>query len=159
MKSFYFFLLKIDHFRSFNVFLKKQKLKENLQTLFDKSFEDIFAFQQNFSSTQVEWNQIIITKKLMYKLPHQLSNDLRLRILGNQKISRKSLKHSYLMAITQPTTRKPNFDVFGNNWQKISSKAFHRKTYFALFCEFVHNLLSKIVAIKIISLESLHSVL
>ena len=62
----------------------------------------------------------------MYKLPHKLPNDLiiaaggalvltqekkRLRILRIYEISRKYLKCVELMASTQPSTQKPNFDV------------------------------------------------
>ena len=50
-----------------------------------------------------------------------------------------------LMASTQQYTEIPNFDVLGKILQKISCKTFHKKTYFAYFCEFVSNLLSKIV--------------
>ena len=49
------------------------------------------------------------------------------------------------MPSTQPAIQKPNFDVFGEKSQKINCKAFHGETYFAYFCQFFHNLLSKIV--------------
>ena len=55
-------------------------------------------------------------------LPHELSNNLGLRILGNQEITRKSLKWFDLMTIIQPTTQKPNFDVFGKISQKSAVK-------------------------------------
>ena len=47
-----------------------------------------------------------------------LSNDLKLRILGNQDITRKSLKCLDLIETTQPTIKKPNFDDFGKNLAK-----------------------------------------
>ena len=49
------------------------------------------------------------------------------------------------MASTQPSTQKVNLKIFGKKLQKINCETFHRKTYFAWFCEFVSNLLSKIV--------------
>ena len=49
------------------------------------------------------------------------------------------------MASTQPSTQKLNLKIFGKKLQKINCETFHRKTYFAWFCEFVSNLLSKIV--------------
>ena len=58
----------------------------------------------------------------MYELPHELSNNLGLRILGNQEITRKSLKWFDLMTIIQPTTQKPNFDVIGKISQKSAVK-------------------------------------
>ena len=39
----------------------------------------------------------------MCELPHELLNDIRLRILGKNKIFRKSLKNVELMASPQPT--------------------------------------------------------
>ena len=47
-----------------------------------------------------------------------LSNDVKLRILGNQDITRKSLKCLDLIKSTQPTIKKPNFDDFGKNLAK-----------------------------------------
>ena len=51
----------------------------------------------------------------MYELSYELPNDLKLRILGNYKITRKCLD---VIAGTQPTTKKPNFDAFGQILQK-----------------------------------------
>ena len=42
-----------------------------------------FIFYQIFLSSQVKLCQIIIYKHGICKLPHELSNDLELRILGN----------------------------------------------------------------------------
>ena len=47
-------------------------------------------FYQIFISPQVKRSVIISNKHGIYKLPHALSNDLRLRILGNQEGSEKS---------------------------------------------------------------------
>ena len=52
----------------------------------------------------------------MYKFP----NELRLRILGNQEISGKPLKCLDLIASTQPSTQKSNFDIF---WSKLTKKS------------------------------------
>ena len=38
----------------------------------------------------IKRSAIISNKHSIYKLPHELGNDLRLRILGNYEISRKS---------------------------------------------------------------------
>ena len=54
----------------------------------------------------------------MYELSYELPNDLKLRILGNYKITRKSVKCLHVIASTQPTTQKPNFDAFGQILQK-----------------------------------------
>ena len=47
-------------------------------------------FYQIFLSPQVKRSAIISNKHGMYELPHDLPNDLRLKILGNYGISRKS---------------------------------------------------------------------
>ena len=65
---------------------------------------------------------------------------LQLRVLENQEISRKSLKYLDLMVVTEPSTQKPKFDVFLLKIAKYRLKTFHRKTYFALFYEFFYNL-------------------
>ena len=80
-------------------------------TILDKISGDFFTFYHNFSSPQVKRNQIIITTKKVYELPHKLPNNLRLRILGNQENSRKSLKCLDLMVSTQSFNQKPNFLV------------------------------------------------
>ena len=46
-------------------------------------FWDFLMFYQIFLSSQVKRYAIITYKHGIYELPHELSNDLRLRILGN----------------------------------------------------------------------------
>ena len=48
-------------------------------------------FYQISLSPQVKRCAIITYKHGIYKLPHELRNDLRLRILGNEEISGKCL--------------------------------------------------------------------
>ena len=48
-------------------------------------------FYQISLSTQVKRCAIITYKYGIYELPHELANDLRLRILGNYEISGKCL--------------------------------------------------------------------
>ena len=48
-------------------------------------------FYQIFLSPQVKRWAIITYKYCIYEFPHELSNDLRLRILGNSEISGKCL--------------------------------------------------------------------
>ena len=52
-----------------------------------KIFWDFFIFGQIFLSPQVKRSVIISDKHGIYELPHELPNDLTLRILGNWKIS------------------------------------------------------------------------
>ena len=58
---------------------------------------------------------------LVYKLPHELPNDLRLRILGNKEISVKS--QSYVD--TQPSAQTPFQKLnVGNSSPKINTKVY-----------------------------------
>ena len=46
-------------------------------------FWDFSMFYQIFHSPHMKRRTIITYKHVIYELPHELSNDLRLRILGN----------------------------------------------------------------------------
>ena len=54
-------------------------------------FWDFLMFYQIFLSPQVKPCAIITYKHDIYQLPHESPNDLRLKILGNKKISGKCL--------------------------------------------------------------------
>ena len=54
-------------------------------------FWDILMFDQTFLSTQVKLGMIISNEHGMYELAHEVSNDLRLKILKNLKLSGKFL--------------------------------------------------------------------
>ena len=51
---------------------------------------DFLMFYQIFLSLQVKQSAIISIKQGVYELPHELPNDLRLRIVGNNENSRES---------------------------------------------------------------------
>ena len=51
-------------------------------TTMDIIFEDFLTLYQNFFSPQVKRSVIISNKHGIYKLPHELLNDLRLRKVG-----------------------------------------------------------------------------
>ena len=46
-------------------------------------FRDILLFEQIFLSPQVKRSVVISNKHDIYELPHELLNNIRLRILGN----------------------------------------------------------------------------
>ena len=58
----------------------------------------------------------------MYELPHELPNDLKLRILKNYEILRKSLKYLELMVSIQPATLKADLDSCARNSEKSEVK-------------------------------------
>ena len=53
-------------------------------------FWDFLIFDQIFLSPQVKRSVIISNKHGIYELPHEFSNNWRLRVLGNYEISGKS---------------------------------------------------------------------
>ena len=87
------FFLSCSHFRLSTVFkpsymkLWKEFILSLLLTLRSTTsfiiFRNFSMFYQTFLSPQVKSCAIITYKHGMYELPHQLPNDLRLRILGN----------------------------------------------------------------------------
>ena len=57
--------------------------KKIFQTILVIIFWDFLMFYQIFFSPQVKRIVIISNKNVLYELPHELPNYLRLRILGN----------------------------------------------------------------------------
>ena len=51
---------------------------------------DFLMFYQIFLPPQVKRSAIVSNKQVVYELPHELPNDLRLRILENKEKSGKS---------------------------------------------------------------------
>ena len=82
---------------------------------------------------------------LVYKLPHELPNDLRLRILGNVEI----LGKSQICVETEPSAQSPFQKLnFGSSSQKTCKSIY--QTFLALssftgFFYFVPNILPGIV--------------
>ena len=73
-------------------------------------FWDLLMFDQCFLSPQVKRSVIISNKHSIYKLPQELQNDLRIRILGNLEISVKpenliELYWLYVLAMSRTRLR------------------------------------------------------
>ena len=66
-------------------------------------------FYQIFFSPQVKRIVIISNKHGIYKLPHELPNDLRVRILGNQEKLRRSQIFIELWPSVQSSSQNENF--------------------------------------------------
>ena len=66
-------------------------------------------FYQIFLSSQVKRYAIITYKHGIYKMPHELPNDLTLRILGNQEISGNYLNYIEWWSSAQSTRKHERF--------------------------------------------------
>ena len=80
--------------------------------------------EQIFLSPQVKRSLIISNKYGIYELPHKLSNDLRLRILGNLEISGKSQNFLELQPSAQSSSQNENLSVPAKNCGKIEIELF-----------------------------------
>ena len=112
--------LKVVTYLKTSSYNEKTRRVQNLGQNVCGRFHVLVQFLFTTSETELDF----INRKWMCEVPHELPNNLRLKNLGN------------LITSTQPTTQKPNFDVYGKISQKISCKTFHRKIYFAYFRQF-----------------------
>ena len=70
---------------------------------------NFLMFYQIFLSPQVKRSAIISNKQVVYKLPHKLSNNFRLRILGNKEKSGESPNLLELQTSAQSYCQNENF--------------------------------------------------
>ena len=66
-------------------------------------------FDQIFLLPQLKRSVITNNRYGIYEFPHELLNDLRLRILGISEISGKSQNFVKLLAIAQSSSQSENF--------------------------------------------------
>ena len=81
-------------------------------------------FQYRSDSSQVKRNLISIVANFAYELPHELLNDLRLRILGNQEILenlRFVWRHSLMPS---PASRTQTLPIAVKEHAKTDTKLF-----------------------------------
>ena len=90
----------------------------------------------------------MFTAYLVYDLPHEFPNDLRLWILGNKAI----LGKSQIWVQTQPSVKSPFQKLnFGNGSQKTRKSRYQTFLFlssFTGFLNFVPNILPRIVVLK-----------
>ena len=103
----------------------------------------IFTYRSD--SPQINRKLMSSIANLAYKLPHELLNNLRLRILGNEKMIEKSQSWDD----TQPGAQPPfkNLD-FANSKQKTSKNRYQNFFFLSSFTGLIHfvpNILSTIV--------------
>ena len=84
---------------------------------------------------------------LVYELPHELPNGLRLRILGNKEILRKSQIWVETYSSTQSPFHKINFGNSSAKRRKSRYQNFLDLSSFTGFLYFVPHILSRIVVV------------
>ena len=95
--------------RNLNHHWKCQEQKENLHTILVIMFWKFTIFQYRSDSPQVKGNLISSLGNLVYKLPHELPNDLRLRFLESQSILGKYQILMDTQARAQPQFKNLDF--------------------------------------------------
>ena len=106
-------------------------------------------FYQIFLSPQVKRWMIITYRHGIYELPHELKNNLKLRILGNQEISAKYLNLIEWQPSVQSPCKNKNFAITSKSSKKqrlnfSRGVLFHTKTrvclkYFVADCRILHS--------------------
>ena len=81
-------------------------------------------FYQIFLSPQVKRIVIISNEHGIYELPHELPNDLRLRILGNSEISRRSQNFINYSLVLSPHPKMKILSILPKNCWKIETELF-----------------------------------
>ena len=119
-------------FAKISSYSKHKKLKKNLQKITFIIFRNFSMFYQIFHSPQVKRWQIIKNEHGIFELLHELTNDLRLRILGKCQ----TLQNGNL--VRRQPARKNFFCQYqqkGPKKQRINcprGSLFHRKTRVSL---------------------------
>ena len=104
--------------RNSNHHWKCRDQKRNFQTIVVIIFWNYTIFQYRSNSLHVKRNFISSIANLVYELPHELSKNLRLRILGNQGI----LEKSQVLVKTKPSAQSLFFGLFSGNSNRKSPK-------------------------------------
>ena len=92
-------------------------------------FWDSLMFCQIFLSPQVKRCTIITYKHSLYDLPHELTNNLRLRNLGNEEILQKCLNFTQWKASAQFPRKIQNFVNTSKKLPKNSNQTFPAVCY------------------------------
>ena len=93
-------------------------------TIIFKIFWDFLMLYQIILLPQVKRCAIITYKHDIYELPHELLNDLKLRILGNQKISGKRLNFIEWYPSAQSSCQIKILSILAKNSWKIEIRLF-----------------------------------
>ena len=117
------FFPKCKHFWSFHVLLTTWEADATFPDKFSENILRLLLFKLSFPSLQVKGSKIIIiTRSWRYKLPHQLWNDLKLRIWGNEEILRKSQNWMQVSLVPNLPSKTKNLAKALQNWTKSAIK-------------------------------------
>ena len=125
--------------------LEEQRAKETSQTMLVIIFWHFLIVFLRSQSPQVKRYLTSSIANSVHKLPHELSNDLRVRILGNQEILATCQMWGETQPSAQSSFQKQNLD---NSSQKICKNRFYFfevLSNFTVFLQFVRNILASIV--------------
>ena len=106
-------------------------------------FQHFLIIQLRSESSQIKRYLRSSITNLVHELPHELSNDLRPRILGNQEI----LEKCQMWVETQPNAQFSLQNIIADNsyqkTSKIRSYIFEVLSNFTVFLYFVPNIFSR----------------
>ena len=108
-------------------------------------FWHFLIIQHRSESPQINEYLISSITNLVQELPHKLPNNLRLRILGNQKILEKCQVWVEMQPSAQSSFHELNFDNSCQKTHKIRKQIFEVLSNFTGFLYFMPNILSRIV--------------
>ena len=108
-------------------------------------FWNFTMFQYKLEQPQVKRNVITSKGNLVYELPHELPNGLRLRILGNVELLGRSQIWLQIQPSNQSPLQKFNFGISIQRACKSKYQTFLVLSSFTGFLNFVSNILPKIV--------------
>ena len=109
-------------------------------------FLTIGALNKDIKRTQVKPYPIITIQPGIYELPHELQNDLRLRILVNQEKSRKCLSLIEWLSSAHSSSRNESLAFSSKKPLKDSNQTFPLVHYFTWKLELVSNNLWMLVS-------------
>ena len=112
-------------------------------------FWHFLIIQLTSESAQVKRYLISAVTNLVHKLPHELPNDLRLTILGNQEILEKCQMWVQTQPNAQSSFQKLNVDNSCQKTRKIRYYIFETLPNFIVSLHFLLNILSRIVVVNL----------
>ena len=137
--------------RNSNHHCKGREEKTIFQTILIIIFWDFTMFEHKPDQPKVKRNLLTSKAKLVYKLPHELPNELRLTMLRNKEILVRSQLWVERLSSAQSPLHKFNFASSSQKTCKSRYQTFLVLFIFTGFLNFIPNILPRIVVRKSIS--------